>query len=751
MRTISERIYSDEAENTPAKKYKVSRVPDRLISRLPLPEGVDESSASTMDKQLRPVCPDPDTGFTPLSQFLVKKLTQAIMDRMRGLCQQRRSKLDFSYWEKTTHQILSSPEPKTTYIIASPPGSGKSTWIEAFTTALAEQFRSRSELARALVGIVVVLQKVEDLNRLAEVLNQNTLKEDPNMIALQGWSISGQRQGFCVNTSVTQFEDCHPTTCPYAYRCELRTFGDRSLSVPIVGLTQERFSMLRSSDNLDKILFRLGEDGCLHPRRYLIFDEKFSLAQVDTLDKDCIDKASSEFTQLISKMAATDSNVRRLQQSLSYSIERPFQMLRGRLCVQDAHGRQDIQAGFCTFSSQENNEKHAYEKFRKLVMGQRREYATKSLRTAFAVMDRLYAGEQCLFSKTNGFAVTSIAPPQVQFGECQSVIFDATAKVDMDYHSLEQVKFLTDKPKREMSYIRFHIYTAKELNVSKQAMDHPWKIEAFSQLIAELTQGNPGRIFVCTYKRHAETFAEALQGIMKPDEFERILLMPGCDRPTLPYFGGTNGSNAFSTAQTVFMLGYPRLDPRNYLIQTCAAYGQEQLAREIGTLTEEQLLSKSLEPLYSLRCVKSYVDHHLAARLEQEIYRCSLRNQATIGYANIYLFHPPRDVLHLLMERIQPERIIHKDVPDCVVVSKRAARKYNGGDTGFGRLSQFLSTWDGNSISSSILRERLGISHAVWKDLLADSRVKELLKVHQVVRKGRGRSAVWYVREATCA
>ncbi|RAZ15240.1 hypothetical protein DK853_52230, partial [Klebsiella oxytoca] len=71
-------------------------------------------------------------------------------------------------------------------------------------------------------GIVVVLQKGEDLNRLAEVLNQNTLKEDPNMIALQGWSISGQRQGFCMNTSVTQFEACHPTTCPYAYRCELR-------------------------------------------------------------------------------------------------------------------------------------------------------------------------------------------------------------------------------------------------------------------------------------------------------------------------------------------------------------------------------------------------------------------------------------------------------------------------------------------------------------------------------------------------
>ena len=108
MRTISERIYSVEAENTPAKKYKVSRVPDRLISRLPLPEGVDESSASTMDKQLRPVCPDPDTGFTPLSQFLVKKLTQAIMDRMRGLCQQRRSNLDFYTGKRQRTKFLTA-------------------------------------------------------------------------------------------------------------------------------------------------------------------------------------------------------------------------------------------------------------------------------------------------------------------------------------------------------------------------------------------------------------------------------------------------------------------------------------------------------------------------------------------------------------------------------------------------------------------------------------------------------------------
>lgn len=751
MYTILKRTCGNEAEQTPAKKCEVSQVSGRLVSRLPPPEGVKESSTPIIEERLRPVCPDPDTGFTPLSQFLVEKLTETIMDRMRSLCQQRRSKLDLSYWKRTTHQILSSPEPKTTYIIASPPGSGKSTWIEAFTTALAEQFRSGPELANALVGIAVVLQKVEDLNRLAEVLNQNTPKEDPNMIALQGWSISGQKQGFCMNTSVTQFEECHPTTCPYAYRCELRTFGERSLSAPIVGLTQERFTMLRSSGNLDKILFRLGGDGHLHPRRYLIFDEKFPLAQVDTLDKDCIDKASSEFTQLISKMSATDSAVRGLQQSLSYSIERPFQMLRGRLCVQDDRGRQDIQADFCTFSGQEEDERHAYEKFRKLVLEQRREYATKSLRAAFAVMDRLYAGEQCLFSKTNGFAVTSIAPPQIQFGECQSVIFDATAKVDKDYHCLKQVKFLTDEPERERPNIRFHIYTAKELNVSKQAMDCPWKIEAFSQLIAALTQGKPEQIFVCTYKRHAETFAEALQGIMKPKEFERILLMPGCDRPMLPYFGGTNGSNAFSKAQTVFMLGYPRLDPRNYLIQTCAAYGQEQLAREISTLSQEQLLSKSLEPLYSLPCVKSYVDHHLAARLEQEIYRCSLRNPAATGCINVYLFHPPKNVLHLLMERIQPEKIIHGDVPDCVAVSKRAARRYHGDDTSFGRLSKFLSTWDGTSIPSGTLRERLGISHAVWKDLLSDVRVKELLKTHQVLRKGRGRSAVWYISKTECA
>lgn len=139
--------------------------------------------------------------------------------------------------------------------------------------------------------------------------------------------------------------------------------------------------------------------------------------------------------------------------------------------------------------------------------------------------------------------------------------------------------------------------------------------------------------------------------------------------------------------------------------------------------------------------------HHLAARLEQEIYRCAQRNPDFTGEITIHLFCPPGDVLDILQERIPGEIIFDNAVPECVTRWKRQLRRYEGGSTSFGRLVHFLDTWDGSPLHAAQIQKQLGISPAVWKDLITDQRVRSLLEQHSIQRIGRGPNAQWYIAE----
>lgn len=712
----------------------------------PLGGGYRSPAVPSVQERLHPVCPNSEHEFQQLSPYQANRITKEIMRYMKELCRKRHVRLDMQYWERITYSLLSLETTKTIQIISAPAGSGKSTWIEAFSKTYIKISHEDPELAAALVGITIVLQKVEDLNRLAGELNSDAPEDNPYMVSLQGWSQSGQKCGFCRNLSVNSFDECHPKSCPYAQSCELQRFYRLAGTALIIGLTQERFVMLRESNNLDTVLYRQGEDGKWRPRRYLIFDEKYRMAQISILDKNCINKASIEFTQLIERKSAADSRVRSLQQSLSYLIDRPFQAMRRSCCLETAEGRLDIQAGFCTLPPEymEAKEQADFQSFSDLVLSQKKQYATKHLRIALTVMTALYDGKECLFSKANGFSITYIEPPPLQYGKSQSVIFDATAEVDEDYRSLQNAEFSKGVPERKPCCLYFRIFRHKDLNASKTAMDLAWKISAFSQFVAEVMEDSDGDVFLCSYKNYAEALADCLRKTLSDEDYRRILLMPDREHDTVPYFGGTNGSNIFHEATMVFMIGFPRYTPKDYLIYASAAYGEGQIANELAVIGEEKLASNRPDVLWTMPSIQSYMAHQLAARMEQEIYRCALRNPDFTGKINVYLFCPPEEMLKILCTRLKPESVItYDELPACVEICKSAARSYAGKQTQYGRLAQFLASWDGRKLSVQQLREELGISPAVWKDLMGDNRVKTLMEQYQIQRGGRGPNAFW--------
>lgn len=713
----------------------------------PLYKGVQASTEPTAAEVLKPICPDPDTGFESLSEFQVARITKRVMERMRKLCKKRGIGLDFEYWEKITRRILGPPTPENAIIVSAPAGSGKSTWIEAFHLALKDLFQEFPELDKAVVGTAIVLQKVDSLNSLAAELNEGCPADKPFMVALQGWSQSGRQLGYCLNPDVSSYEECPRSRCPSAAQCPVLRFRETAPFAPVVGLTQERFYLLRQ-DDLSSVLMRIGQDGLPHPRRFIIFDEKFEMAPAVKLSMKEINEASTEFTKLIPQVDASDTRVRTLQQRLSYSVERPFQKIRQ---LQRSPDGVDVPVGFLRLPDHEyKNERAAYGDLRSLIFERHRLYLSKPLSDVFSVMDCLYGGEICLFTKANGFSIFRIEPPQLHFGQCQTIIFDATAQVDHDYHDLEAVRFLEDVPKRSERTVRFHLYTHQDMNVSRAAMKNSWKLSAMAEFVAELIKDVQGKVFLCCYKNQAETLADKLREQLTKEVFSKILLTPDREDPTkliIPYLDGNNGSNEFKDAVTVILLGYPRLNPETYLARAAAAYGPKQLDQDLGQLPEEQLLDRRFA-LWDIPSVHTYETYHLAARLEQEIYRCAHRKPDFKGTIDIHLFYPPKDMMEILLERIPGEVRAYEDLPGCVACHKGAARHYEDGPTSFGRLLQFIDQWDGHKVRVCDLRERLGISPAVWKDLMTDPRVRSLLDEHGVAREGRGPNSTWHIPDA---
>lgn len=314
------------AARNPAKNSVAAPNSSTEVSANTPPWGSESDPAQSAAPQLSPVRPDPKQGFQPLSPFLHEKLVNETMRNMERLVKERRIPLDLDYWKRITRKILGQPSPDDALIIPAPAGSGKSTWILALLLMLKTLFQSDSELEGSLVGVAVILQKEEDLNVLAETLNDGCSDGKRFMVPLQSWTSSGQSRNFCLAPGVDSYTDCQGSRCPYADRCLLQEFREEAPYAPVVGLTQERFEMLRQGD-LSSVFERYMQDGARHPRRYIIFDEKYRIAQVTALNAEQINEASTQFTDLIQKINASDTRVRNLQTRLDYSVRCPFQAM----------------------------------------------------------------------------------------------------------------------------------------------------------------------------------------------------------------------------------------------------------------------------------------------------------------------------------------------------------------------------------------------------------------------------------------
>ena len=190
-----------------------------------------------------------------------------------------------------------------------------------------------------------------------------------------------------------------------------------------------------------------------------------------SVSTDEINNLSSAFTELLQNVQTTDNSVRMLQNSLSFNVFSVFQALRkeSREKYRDSpyEREQDIPIGFVTLPDSLKSRADDYPAFRQQVMSKKVNVNPVLLHRVLTVMDKVYAGEPVLFTRGGAFALHVFQPPQVQFGDCQTIIFDATAEVDHDYMPFQDACFLTERPKSKPRRITYYLYRHELLKVSR--------------------------------------------------------------------------------------------------------------------------------------------------------------------------------------------------------------------------------------------------------------------------------------------
>lgn len=294
----------------------------------PAASGASASGQESMDLHIQHTNFEP--GFRALSPYVRRLLFKRTKQYINMQCERSGFAVDRDYWIKVLEQIINTDTAENALIADARAGYGKSTFINALVLAMIAVSREKAEYRRELGGMIVSLQKVEDLNRLVKLVAE-VFGDTNNIVAIQGWTESGKAEGFCKNPDVTVFEQCDSKKCPYAFKCPLLSFQIRASTALIVCVTHVRFRMyLDSPTMMNTILIRQDEFMFGVPRRYILFDENPHLDRTAKLSLPLIHKVSNDLNAMCRSNHISERMDRCLQSKLSFSVQGLYQKLRGQ-------------------------------------------------------------------------------------------------------------------------------------------------------------------------------------------------------------------------------------------------------------------------------------------------------------------------------------------------------------------------------------------------------------------------------------
>lgn len=679
----------------------------------------------------------------------IKAFAKETQDKFKALFDTRNNKISdgqvkFSY-DATLAIIGNLKNPDRINIIPAKAGFGKSSYIYSFLSVLCKHIHSGDFSNFSKQGAIIVTDKIEVLRKLEkDIINDQGYyyKKDKFPVTnytyiLEAWNKNSFKEGICKNEAIESYEYgmCSPFECPFYNECKMSYQKYQQAYSPILLMTNARFKQY--GDRIDDYSTWIDKSGNKHDREIIIIDEKPEIIDNYRIDT----KLFADMKQTVEKINHNGidmSDVKRYLLNEILQIENEVLQLRSEV----SKYRNCICSG--------TKEEVFTEKFKTQWV----EYIGFEGMAAINAIEKMFIQGALWCNATIPFFKT-LGIKDFNYEGFKTYIFDATAELDPDYED-DRFQFLDIEDYKNYENVTFHIFRDEAMNMSKSALNpkkHFWKNVA----VAEWIRNNfKDKTYVVSYMDNVAIISKHLK--LKPrGEEEVIILDQGEDKPLIPHFGDTKGSNEFKDAKYMVQIGWNRAPSDEYLAQCLSRNTNLDKVFEKKENHEERtakLLENEYGKFTSYDEANVYMWRKMAVEFEQEVFRTCVRDFSADNAVEIYIFNPDRKVIGLISQRFKNCKFKSTyDVPIEFQEEKILGR--NNSDGTDNKIQAFIKwlrkEWDGSEISIKEMKSKFEMSDKYWEKVRANEVVKEIKDNRKVQsrRKGKGASQVtyWYISE----
>lgn len=674
----------------------------------------------------------------------VEAFAQETQDKFKELFDERNSKLTdgqvkFSY-DASLSIIGEEKNPDKITVIPAKAGFGKSSYIYSFMRTLCNHINKGDLSKFSTKGAIIVTDKIEVLREFENDIFEDTghyneKNKTKYTYMLESWNKNSFRDGICKNEAVTYYEYgmCSSKGCPFFQNCKMKYQKYQQVYSPILLMTNSRFKQY--GDKIEEYKKWIDKDGKDQVRDIIIIDEKPAIINDFRIDTQLF----SDLKKTVEEINANEEESRNIKERLFaelHKVETDFVNLRQSVSAY----RNCIYSGSKKTVFNEDFRKHW-----KDLIGFKHLDALDAIEKMF-VQGALWCNANPPFFKTLGVK-------DFYYPGFKTYIFDATSELDPDYDN-ERFQFLDIEDYKNYKNVTFHIFNNKAMNMSKTAMsvkEHYWKNKAVAEWILNNFKE---KTYVVSYKDNVDIISKFLK--LKPNgEKQFIILDKGEEKPLIPHFGDTKGSNEFKDAKYMVQIGWNRAPSDEYLAQCLSRktdFNKVFEKRENHEERTARLLENDSGIFRVYDEANIYMWRKMAVEFEQEVFRTSIRDFSADNAVDIYIFKPSKKVINLISQRFKKCKIIeNNDVPIEFKQEKVLGRKNSDGNDN--KIQTFIKwlkdEWDGSEISVKEIKSKFEFSESYWEKVRSQNIVKEIKTARKVKskRKGKGTNQItyWYI------
>jgi hypothetical protein len=622
--------------------------------------------------------------LTPTEQNLINDIGNKVIDELRSFGQNISPK--HQQYIHDTIQILYKANKDKPYLLPLDMGAGKSLIIKIFL----QEMLKRNER----FGAVVVVERREDVKRLAEELNAAIGKEIA--YPLYGFEKAecllnvrkGQDYDYCIARK--------HKPCPFTRQCRYWTQATDQQNYPVVVMTSERLFL--RSDYLDEYCFFYDKEENEVKRELLIIDEKPKMIYVRNLNWTDFKK----YTDTI--LDELNSRIFNNEEEKVYDEFKAVVEKVEALYTIDKVGREIVEP----LDKEFKLSSEFWSLFTSIY-----DYTQTAFEIPKILESIVKNGGHREVKNTDKVITTSYYHTYNSFSNFKTVIFDGTADIDIDYQHSDYYFINFESLK---TYEKLTIYQCNLVSGSKTSMKDEDKLVAFCEDVKKITHENSNeKIFLPVFKQNRNFIEEYLHDYIESGKIK------------VAHYGSTRGSNLFKDCGIVVLGGILHKGENYYIGKAMSVLGQRGMNIEDTSCSNYDKVRRFNDPnIEIVKILDMLVDY------SQEIKRSKQRDNSKNVEGKVYIFHNDKillDVISTKFPNCKFEEWVPRNIIETAIYSKSNNKNVQAICDYIKKHSYKLE------IYYDEIREAVGLTKQQFSRVMRNKIVQTFIKAHGYIVK----------------